>query len=45
MEDFREALITEIKELEKNQSYMKIAMNEIGNRLDTINRMLEEAEE
>ena len=44
MEDFRKILTTEIKELKKNQSKMKNAIKEIGNRLGTMNRRLDEAE-
>ena len=45
IEDISETLTTEIKELKKNQSEMKNAINEIGNRLDAMNSRLEEAEE
>ena len=45
MEDISETLTTEIKELKKNQSEMKDAINKVGNRVDTINSRLEEAGE
>lgn len=45
VEDFREVLITEIKELKRNQSEMKTAITEIGNRTDAMNTRLEETEE
>ena len=45
IEDVSETLTTEIKELKKNQSEMKNAINEIGNRLHARNSRLEEAEE
>ncbi|KAF0878760.1 LORF1 protein, partial [Crocuta crocuta] len=45
VEDFRETLTTEIKHLKKNQSGMKHAITEIGNRFDSMNTRLEEADE
>ena len=42
IEDIGETLTTDIKELKKNQSEMKSAVNEIGNKLDTVNGRLEE---
>ena len=41
IEDIRETLTTQIKELQKNQSEMK-TINEIGNRLDAGNSRLKE---
>lgn len=45
MEDIREALTAEIKDLKKNHSEMKNAITEIGHRCDAMNTRLEEAEE
>ena len=40
MTDISETLITEIKELKKNQSEMKSAINEIRNMSDAMNSRL-----
>ena len=45
MEDFREALTTEIKELKINQSETKTALMVIQNRLNVMNTRVKEAEE
>ena len=44
IEDFREALTAEIKEL-KNESEMKNTLTEIQNRLNAMNIRMKEAEE
>jgi len=45
VEDFRETLTTEIKELKNNQSEMKNEITEIPKRLNEMNTRTEEAEE
>ena len=45
MENISDTFTAKTKELKKNQKEMKSAINEIRNKLDTMNRWLEEAEE
>jgi len=45
MEDIRETLPTEIKDLKNNQAEMKNAITEIQNWLDVMTTRIEEAEE
>ena len=43
MEDIRESLTAEIKELKNNQAEVKDALTEIGNKLDVMVTNMEEA--
>ena len=45
MEDIRETLTAETKELKNNQAEMKNAISEIWNLLDVMTTRMEEAEE